>query len=236
MKEFTVNVTEAIPRTPTCVSIRMEKPEGFSFRAGQWGLFTPLRGGNTESRPLSYSSSPTEPLLEFTKRITESEFSSTVSSTEPGDQVRFTGPTGSLVFEDTGDRIIFIAGGIGITPVRSILRYIADTGQPQECALLYANRCLEEIAFREELDRMVSKGSWLKVVHVLEDPPQGWDGPVGFITPEIVGEHITETGRTTIFLCGPPPMVSCLNGFLSDMGVPEDNVRKEELVGYESMT
>ncbi|UCF31391.1 MAG: FAD-dependent oxidoreductase [bacterium] len=236
MKDYDVTTLEIIERTPTCLSVRTGKPEGFTFMAGQWGLFTPVASGITEGKPLSFSSSPTEPFLEFTKRISGSAFSGGIRSLRPGDPVHFRGPAGNLVLEGGEGKILFVVGGIGITPIRSILRYMADSGHESDGTLLFANRSLDEIPFREELESMASGGSWLRVIHVLEDPPTGWKGPTGFVTLDTLREQVSDLKERAIFLCGPPPMVSCLEGMLSELGVPENRVRKEQLEGYEGLT
>ena len=235
MDEHTVTVTETIERTPTCVSVRMERPDGFFYRAGQWGLFTPLTQENQESKPLSFSSSPTEPFLEFTKRISGSGFSRAIKFLAPGDQVRFRGPSGNLVLDEKSDGILFVAGGIGITPVRSILRYMEDCGDRCDRLLLYANRNQEEIAFREELEGMAAGKPRFHMVHILEKPIGDWEGHAGFITRGTIREQVPDLNERTIYLCGPPLMVSCLEDIFYDLEIPMDRIKKEKLIGYDTM-
>ena len=121
MNEYTIKVIERIQRTPTAVTLRMEKPDGFTFKSGQWGYFTVEGDCGKVSRSLSFSSSPTEPYLEFTKRISDSDFCQNVKQLQVGDEVSFRGPMGNLVYEGGLDKVCFLAGGIGITPIRSIL-------------------------------------------------------------------------------------------------------------------
>lgn len=235
MKEYTATVKEVISRTQTCKSVRLETPASFEYQPGQWAKVTPLPDNNEESKPLSFSSSPTEPHLEFTKRISQSEFSSVFNRLVPGDTVAFRGPAGNLICTGTEKRVVFIAGGIGITPVRSILRYLRDSKIPGEHCLLYANSTINEIAFRDEFDRMQDEDPSFRIVDILEAPPEGWEGHQGFLTREIIGECVPDIAEQTVFLCGPPRMVEVIEGFLAEIKVPADQIRKESLMGYEEL-
>ncbi|NOY86679.1 MAG: hypothetical protein GXP52_05205 [Deltaproteobacteria bacterium] len=236
MKKHISEVIEVIRRTPASKSIRFRKPDGFGYEPGQYNIFTPLPDESDLSKPLSFSSSPSEPFLEVTKRISSSDYSAVMDRVVKGSGVAFAGPAGQLTYRGGNGPVVFIAGGIGITPVRSILRYLEDTEVPEERVLFYANQCLEEIAFREELERMREENPLFELVHILQDPPKGWKGPTGFITPELIEGLVTDDeAARTIFLCGPPPMVSALESFLVELRVPREKIRKEQLLGYETL-
>lgn len=126
-------------------------------------------------------------------------------------------------------------GGIGTTPVRSILRYLHDRQVPGERCLLYANSTVDEIAFRDEFEKMQDEKPSFRVVHVLATPPEGWQGHQGFLTMEKIMECVPDIAGQTIYLSGPPKMVECLEGFLAEMKVPPHQIRKEILEGYEEL-
>ncbi|UCG39662.1 MAG: hypothetical protein JSV00_05440 [bacterium] len=235
MKEHTVRVIETVVRTPTATSVRMAKPEGFTFQPGQWASFTMKVEEGSQSKPLSFSSSPTEPFLEFTKRITESPFSTAISRLKPGDRITLKGPVGNLVYTGGRERVTFIAGGIGITPIRSILKHALDEGVPGEKYFLYGNRNLEEIAFADELRSWEGEDPDLKVFHVLLEPPEGWEGFTGFIKRDIIREAVPDLPGQTFFVSGPPPMVGSVMKCLDSLGIDRSRVVKEELKGYEGM-
>jgi len=235
MKEYTVEVTEVIERTPSAVSIRMEKPEGFEYDPGQWAQISLEVSENQETRPLSLSSSPTEKFLEFTKGITRSAFSMAVQECEPGDIVNLKGPAGVLVYKGGTSRVTFMAGGIGITPIRSIMKYLIDTGDPEKKYLLYASRSQEETAFLDEIRQWESDDPNLTVVQAYEQSPEGWNGPVGFITYEMIKKYIPHLDEQKYFVSGPPAMVGCVMECFVDLNVPRDKVTLEELTGYEGM-
>ena len=235
MNEYQVSVTEVIQRTATCLSIRAQAPDGLSYQPGQWALVTPVPDNGSGTKPLSFSSSPTEPYVEFTKRLSGSNFSRGLRSLKVGDPIVFKGPNGDLVYREDLDQVVFVAGGIGITPVRSIIRYIHDSGRGGAFRLLYANKSLDDVPFREELEGMADNGG-IEMTYVLEEPPQGWRGPTGFITSRIIRDEVPDPADQNWYLCGPPPMVDCLEQALESLDIPAAQVFKEKLAGYTTMT
>ena len=235
MNEYPLEVTGIIKRTPMSTSVRMAKPEGFSYQPGQWAQFTLDAGGGKESKPLSPSSSPTESYLEFTKRISGSAFSQAISRLQPGDQVKLKGPVGNLVYTGGLDPVTFIAGGIGITPIRSILKYLADNRVGGKKIFIYGNLSVEETAFREEIESWEAQDPELTVIHVLEKPSEGWTGYTGFINSRIIEESVPDLHKQTFYVSGPPPMVNAINKAMDDLNISPERRVTEKLEGYESM-
>lgn len=235
MKEYTVKVIELIQRTPSSLTLRMDKPEGFTFKPGQWGYFTVDGESGKVSRSLSFSSSPTEPHLEFTKRISESDFCKNLEQLQNGDEVSFQGPMGNLIYEGGLDKVTFVAGGIGITPIRSILKNAVDKEIAGEKYLIYGNLNFEETAFADEIEDWERKDPNLTVIHVLQEPPEGWDGFTGFINSQVIEASVPELPDQTFYVSGPPPMVKAVATCLDELGIHRDKVFKEELEGYEGM-
>jgi ferredoxin-NADP reductase len=235
MREYTVKVIELIQRTPSAATLRMEKPEGFTFKPGQWGYFTVQGKGGEISRSLSFSSSPTEPYLEFTKRISESDFCQIVEKLQNGDELSFRGPMGNLAYEGSLDKVTFIAGGIGITPIRSILQYLVDKGVPGQKHLIYGNHNVEDTAFADEIRQWEKADPELKVVHILQDPPEGWGGFSGFIDRTVIEKSVPDLPEQIFYVSGPPPMVRAVTACLDELGIDPGKVVKEELKGYEGM-
>jgi len=235
MNEYTLEVMETISRTPMSRSVRMAKPEGFSFLPGQWGRFTLETLEGAQGKPLSLSSSPTEPFLEFTKRISQSPFSQAIAGLEKGDRVHFKGPAGNLTYTGGIEKVTFIAGGIGITPIRSILKYLADNRVGGKKVFLYGNPSVEETAFGQEIGQWEKEDSDLTVIHVLEKPPEGWTGYSGFINDRIIRESVPDLLEQTYYVSGPPPMVNALEKALDALQIPMEKRITEKLLGYEGM-
>lgn len=235
MQEYKTIVMELIKQTPSAVTVRMEKPEGYAFKPGQWGFFTVQGPDGDISRTLSFSSSPTEPHLEFTKRLSDSDFCKTIKEFQGGEKITFKGPMGNLVYEGGLENATFLAGGIGITPIRSILKNAVDKRIPGKKWLIYGNLNLEETAFGEEIRHWETVDPELKVIHVLEKPPKDWAGFTGFINTTVIAESLPELDKQHFFVSGPPPMVKAVIGCMDELKIEPGKVFKEELKGYETM-
>lgn len=122
-----------------------------------------------------------------------------------------------------------IAGGVGIAPMLSHLRQLDADDDPRPRVLFYANRIEEQIACRKELDARSHSGP-LRVIHVLSDPPAGWPGETGFVTPDVLTRHLDAEALTrwVFVLCGPPPMLHAVEDALLGLGVPAHNILLEQ--------
>jgi glycine betaine catabolism B len=120
---FETSVVEVIQRTPDIKSIRFEKPKGFGYLAGQY-IFITLGGGPDKmTKHFTLSSSPTEGFLEITKKLTGHPFSNALAGLRPDDKVSIAGPYGEFTFQGEYDNIGMLSGGIGVTPLRSMIKY-----------------------------------------------------------------------------------------------------------------
>ena len=235
--EHTLKIIDVIPRVAGVKSFRLERPEGFSFNPGQW-MFAHLEiNGREEKKPLSFSSSPTETgYIEFTKRLTGSDFSNKLDSSKRGDTIKVKMPYGTFTFEGELPKIALLSGGIGITPFRSICKNATDRKLDTEISLIYSNSVPEGIIFKDEFDVMSVLNPKLKVIHTITSPEAhklGWKGCSGTITGEMVKREVPDYKERVFFLCGPPGMVECLISMLkTELKIPETNIRKENFVGY----
>jgi cytochrome-b5 reductase len=143
-----------------------------------------------------------------------------------GDMVLMSGPnTGGHWSDGMAKRVGFVAGGTGITPMISIIRWILANKIDAELFLIYANKTEADIIFRQEWERNIRDHSNFHCHHVLEQPPPGWMGSTGRITPEILRHHLpAPASDTCLFLCGPPPMVDALETMLKELGYPEQAI------------
>jgi predicted ferric reductase len=177
---------------------------------------------SSSEHPFSFSGSAVrKETIEFSIREL-GDFTRTIGQTKPGDTAYVDGPYG--VF--TTDRhprapgFVFVAGGVGIAPIMSMLRTLADRGDERPLRLVYGNKRWEEVLFREELEVLASRVD-LKIVHVIEDPPPEWAGETGRITRSPIGKAMGGTADDFVFfLCGPKAMSDALQRELYEMGVP----------------
>jgi len=241
MWRFETAVLEVIQRTQDIKSFRLDVKGGKDVRysAGQY-LFVTIRIGEHEAEHhFTISSSPTETekagYLEFTKRITTSDYSQALDRMKPGDWARLEGPEGDFTLPSKRAKLAFLSGGIGITPLRSMLRYIADKGLEHNVVLIYGNSDWENIAFRDELDGIASTHTGIRVEYVLSGPdvPPGWKGKKGHITNQTVVEVMPDYKERTFYISGPLKMVLSLEEQLRDIDVPEKQIKRDYFPGYD---
>ncbi len=237
MIEFDTEVLDVIQRTHDVKSFRFRTGEDAKFKPGQFFFITIKVNAEEKKKHFSFSNSPTEKgYLEFTKRITDSEFSRALDRLKIGDWARIKMPYGSFVLGGGNERIVFLSGGIGITPIRSICKFVSDTGLPTDIVLLYGNHKQEDIIFRQDLDRMGSTNKNIRIVYTLTSPDidrQAWSGRAGYIDDEMIKQEIRDYNERTFYICGPPGMVEGLTDILKNkLSIQENKIKTENFAGY----
>jgi ferredoxin-NADP reductase len=232
--KFETYVKEIIPRTYNVTSFRFPRPETLSYKPGQFMFVTiKAEGGKELSKHFSISSSPTEKThLEFTKKLTESEFSTALKALKKGDWARIDAPYGKFTFEGEHEKIGLLAGGIGITPLMSICKYCTDKRLNTKITLLYGNRTENDIAFRRELETMQEQNANLKVVFILNEASNEWKSATGIIDAEMVKKEIPDYKETVFYTCGPPAMVETMGKLVEQLGLPKTQLNREYFAGY----
>jgi len=235
LRRHAYQVAEVRRETHNVWTLRMEPPPGrrrFEFRPGQFHFIHLRRGRGlpSEEHPFTIASSPRQPFIEST--IKESgDFTATIGQTRPGDRVSVRGPYGrfSTVYRLGEKDLVFIAGGIGVTPMMSMLRHMRDTRADVDVMLLYANRTRQDILFGEELAQIVAGDlPRLKMVHVLSEPEAEWSGERGYVDRARLEKHIGQgVAGKVYYVCGPPPMMKLVVGALGDLGVPAGRIEYE---------
>jgi ferredoxin-NADP reductase len=211
--------------------------EEVDFRPGQYFwvelLDSPYEDEKGLRRHISVVTSPTERgVLGLCTRLRDSAFKKTLAELELGDEVEVEPPKGDFVLpEDTSRPYVFVAGGIGITVFRSMLHWIADTGQPYRVTLVYSNRDRESTAFLDELQELERTLPDLRLVTIMTDEP-GWDGESRRIDADVLREHLGELADSTYLVAGPPAMVEAVAGQLAEAGVPDEQVLPSRFSGY----
>lgn len=234
---FETEVLDIIPRTPGVKSFRFKAGEEVSFKPGQF-FFVSIRINGTErTKHFSFSNSPTEKgYVEFTKRMTGSEFSKGLDELKAGDWARLKMPYGSFTFEGEYKKIAFLSGGIGITPIRSICKFATDMSLATDIVLLYGNNDWQDIVFKDDLDGMCSDNKNVRIVYTLTSPNidrHSWPGRVGYIDEAMIREEIPDYRERIFYICGPPGMVEALVDTLKNrLDVQGDKIRIENFTGY----
>jgi predicted ferric reductase len=209
-------------------TLALSPPAGFRFDPGQFAWFVFGRSPfSLTLHPFSFSSSAEQREVELAVKAL-GDFTSTVHELEPGTPVYADGPHGVFSMDqDEGPGFVFVAGGVGITGLLSMLRTMADRGDVRPAVLVYANGDWEAVAFREELERLEARMN-LTVVHVLERPPENWAGETGWITAELLARQLPPGHRRfQYFICGPGPMMDATETAVAELGVPAERVHTE---------
>lgn len=210
--------------------LRPRSHEGLHFQPGQFAWITlqisPFR---MREHPFSIASSATHPeRLEFGIKAV-GDFTNTIKDVKPGTKAYLDGPYGVFTtdrYEDTAG-FVLIAGGIGITPIMSMLVTLAERDDERPLLLIYASKSWEDITYREEIEALKGKLD-LTVVHVLRESPEDWSGETGYVDKELLQRYIPKRPATrNYFICAVPKMMEQVEAALHDLGAPVMNVHME---------
>lgn len=230
---FETEVIETIQRTPDIKSIRFERPQGFDYLAGQYMFITLGSGQSQMTKHFTISSSPTEGYLEITKRLTGHEFANALERLNVGDRVSIDGPYGDFTFQGEYDKIGMLSGGIGITPLRSIIKYSTDRNLKTSIVLIYSNSHEDDIAFKDELELMQRQNPHIKVINTITRPGPGWKGVTGRINADIMNRFMPDYLKRYFYTSGPQKMVDAMVSLLRDLNVAEKQIKQEYFPGYD---
>ncbi len=232
-----LRVAHIMRETPTVTTFRLVNPASdrlpFDFLPGQFlQVAVEPEPGKTIRRSYTIASSPTQSA--FVEITVKREAHGTVSSflhdkVAAGDLLKVSGPFGNFTFTGSdADSIVLVAGGVGITPMMSVLRYLTDTAWPGEIFFVYGARSTDEFVFREEIERLERRHDRLHVLATMQrSPGTAWLGPEGHLTKELLQSAVPDIGRRRVHLCGPPPMMASVKRMLEELGVPSAQVHTE---------
>lgn len=226
-----VRVEPALGRSNTLV-LRPVGHDGFTFLPGQFAWL--VVGGSPfrlTQHPFSMSSAADVPPggeVAFTIKE-RGDFTSTIASLAPGTRVYVDGPHGVFSSDlEQGSGYLLLAGGVGITPAYSMAATLAARADPRPVWLVYANRGWDDVTFRDELASLAEVHPNLRVVHVLEQPPDEWTGETGRISAEILERHLPADRRwLQAFVCGPGPMMDAMEDLLPTLGLRPEHIHTE---------
>jgi ferredoxin-NADP reductase len=220
-------------------AFHFDKPAGFEFVAGQSIDLTLIEPPQTDAegntRAFSLASAPFEPDLMVATRMRDTAFKRVLSTLTPGTEVKIEGPFGSMTLHRNPARpAVFLAGGIGITPFRSMITQAANSGVGRRVFLFYSNRRPEDAAFLAELQDLVSQHPSLTLLPVMTNPVDSpaWNGEKGHISKEMLARYLMDVAKPIYYIAGPPALVGAMKGILNEFGVEEDEINSEDFSGY----
>jgi ferredoxin-NADP reductase len=220
-------------------TFRFDPPGGtFEWQAGQNLVMTipGLEDPRGATRPFTISSSPTEGgVVAVSTLVRDSPFKTHLAKMKPGDTVENEAIEGAFVLE-SGRPAVMIAGGIGVTPFRSMLRYAVDTRLEKPLVLVYSSKTPEDIVFRAELEEFSRRNHAIRVLHTITRPEQAresWDGRKGRIDAELLREAMRGVRHPLVYIAGPPGFVAEARRLIDEeLHVSKEDIRTDEFEGY----
>lgn len=224
-----VPVLAVFDETPDIRTFRMQRPPGFDFTPGQFLTVRLDVNGKPMQRAYSISSSPqAHGYLEISvKRI--GLFSGALhAGVRAGSQLTIRPPAGSFTYPALDDRpLVLVAGGIGITPLMSMLRHACATEPARPVTLFYSIRSHADFAFRDELSFLSQRHPQVRMAVTITQG-EATDGcHVGRVGPSLVREYVTDPAQSLVYLCGPGQMIDAMKGVMRELQVPDAQVRSE---------
>lgn len=222
------------------IAFHFDKPAGFEFVGGQSIDLTLVEPTQTDAegntRAFSLASAPHEPELMVATRMRDTAFKRVLRTLAPGSEVNIEGPFGSMTLHRNSTRpAVFLAGGIGITPFRSMLFQAANSNDGRRILIFYSNRRPEDAAFLTELQELVRQRPSFTLIPTmtkLADSKVSWNGEKGYITKEILAKYVSDLAKPVYYIAGPPALVRAMKDMLSEARVDEDEINSEDFSGY----
>jgi ferredoxin-NADP reductase/DMSO/TMAO reductase YedYZ heme-binding membrane subunit len=232
-------VARIIRQTPDVQTFRFAPPDGgrlpFQHQPGQYLVISLVINGKKVNRPYTISSSPTQP--DYCEITVKREEMGLVSrhlheTLREGDSVNISAPTGRFIFDGTqAQSVVLIAGGVGITPLMAIARYLTDKRWKGDIYFAYSAKTPNDIIFRKELDDLQARFPNLHLHVTLSRAGDiDWTGHKGRVTAEFLTKCIPELPARLVYVCGPDAMMTMTVQVLKDLGVPAERVKMEEFV------
>lgn len=211
-----------------------------SYKPGQymeWTLAHDQPDNRGNRRYFTLASSPTEKELRLGVKFYPkgSTFKNALMNMSPTDIIAAAQLAGDFVLpRDPAQKIVFIAGGIGVTPFRSMIKYLVDQHEPREITLFYANNTVKDIAYADVFEQ-ARKELGIKTVYTLSDPkavPPDWKGSVGFVDDKMIAKEVPDFAECVFYLSGPHVAVVAFERALKKLGIPSSKIKKDFFPGF----
>lgn len=169
-------------------------------------------------------------------KITSTPFKQRISDLKIGERVKINGPFGNFILKENLNRHhVMLSGGIGITPLRSMLKYATDKKLQLRMTLIYSNRVPEDIVFRKDLEDFQKSNKNLRIIHTITRPEESkikWKGMTGRIDSDIIKRFVPDLDDAEFYVVGPPAMVGSIVEVLKAMKIRGEHISTEDFKGY----
>jgi ferredoxin-NADP reductase/nitrite reductase/ring-hydroxylating ferredoxin subunit len=230
-------------------------PPLLDYIAGQFAFFDIGGVYNDPKGPIRHftiSSSPTENFIMFSTRIRDTPYKKRLSTLEEGTKVKVRGPEGQFVLhQDYSKPAVFLSGGIGVTPFRTMIKYATDKQLPVKIVMFDSNRNRNNILFKKEFDDWAKINKNLKIIYTISDNEEDrhkqssssasstanndWRGEYGRIDKAMILKYLdtNELNNSIFYICGPPSMLKAMQALLQDdLEISKERIKVEEFTGY----
>ncbi|MEO8678105.1 MAG: FAD-dependent oxidoreductase [Vicinamibacterales bacterium] len=222
------------------MAFHFEKPHAWAFKAGQYLDMTLIDPPETDAegdiRSFTISSAPEEEALAITTRMRDTAFKRVLKTMAIGTGVKIEGPSGDLTLPEEASRpLVFLAGGIGITPFRSMLIHAERQQLPHRLFLFYSNHRPEDSAYLDELEALQGANPHFTLIASMSDLEKSrrpWGGETGFIDAAMLARHLGHVSSPVYYVAGPPAMVAAMHEMLITQKVKDADIHGEEFSGY----
>ena len=221
-----------------------------NYTAGQFAFFDIGEVYNDPKGPIRHftiSSSPTEDFIMFSTKIRDSPYKKRLSNLEEGTKVKVRGPEGQFVLhQDYSKSAVFLSGGIGVTPFRSMIKYATDKQLPLKIVMFDSNRNRENTLFKQEFDDWARINKNIEIIYTISEADQDqqvssssvvsdWKAEYGRIDKAMILKYIDYgiLENSIFYICGPPGMLKAMQTLLQEeLEIPGDRIKIEEFTGY----
>ena len=217
----------------------LQKPDGFSYIPGQHATFRIINPSETDeegdSRTFSFITTPGQnEEIGFATRMRDTAFKRILKHADNGLEIEVKNPRGSMVLpQDSTRPLVFLAGGIGITPLISMIRDATRTQSQQKISLFYANRTIAQTAFLQDLTEMAGKNPNFTFIPTMTQEDQNvWKGETGRVNEQLVRKYVPSFENTVFYLAGPTGMVNGMTDLLTSMGIDSLFIKSEDYGEY----
>lgn len=215
-----------------------EPEKQVQFKPGQFGDFSlvdpPYTDAEGNTRTFSFACAPESERIMIATRVRDSAFKRSLAALPIGSHVQLKGPMGDFVLHKDPKRpAVFLVGGIGVTPVRSIFEHASQHLKTHRLFVFYANATRARTAFFDDFKAWSASNANLSFVPTLTDEsPKEWGFETGKIDRQMLSRHLTELNAPVYYVVGPPAMVAAMKELLDDIGIDELQVKSEDFAGY----
>ena len=219
------------------MAFHFSKPKGFEFKAGQFVEYTLIDPPETDAegnaRAFSLVNAPFEPNLIAATRMRNTAFKRVLTNMPIGAEIKIDGPYGNFALhDDAAIPAVFIVGGIGVTPVRSMIVRASRNITGPRITLLHSSHTPALLPFRNDFERLARENSNFDYFMTVDEPTEHWRGERGRVNSEMVKRYFPDLIKPIFYLCGPGGMVKSMHKLLLDLKVSEENICTEEFAGY----